>query len=499
MTEPTTKSRNALPVALLGIVPFLILAAWHWPYGPLAQFGDWAQYVLHADALRHGTPYGDIGYIFTSRNPWIGPPVQPPGLPAVLVPLLAITHGAPEAVAYKLFMVACVAAFLIAVAIYFVRHGSRTLALATVLVTGLWLESGFATNAVQADAGFCALLWGVFCLADRPGDWTWSRVAAITTLGLAALAFRLAAIPLVPAVALWALLKRRELGLRPLVPVVVWCVCGVVAATLVPNALTVARLVPSILMTSIVTAAKIYPFAVLELFLYPLPWNGANDVYHLVIAVLAVVGAFVWVPRMRSRLSIVFAAGYVGMLVVVPVRDGRYLMPLAPLAIYVAVVGLSTAAAAVARLTRRELPPPRARRVSLAVVVAIVAAALGRELMRPKPIVLMDAPGVRSLFARLRAAQDTSSVRAVFVNPRVLTWRTGVPAMGFFLASPDTTLAEFRLRGITHVVVGDLDTDPLGARSIEAAVANRPNAFRRLYTEGVFTVYAFDSTRVPVP
>ena len=502
MIDEKPDSQSAVSVLLVGVIPFLILVAWHWRYGPLAQFGDWAQYLLHADALRHGRPYGDIGYIFTSRNPFIGPPVQPPGLPVLLVPLLLITGGAREAALYKLFMLVCSLAFLGAVAAYFTRHGSRALALVTVLVTGLWLETGFATNAVQPDAGFCAFVWAIFWLVDLPGRWGWRRVAGVTVLGLAALAFRLAALPLLPAIALYALAHRRELGVRPWVPVIVWTLCGLAAATLVPGALTFARLIPrspGFLLSGIAEAVRIYPFAALDLFLYPLPWNHANDVYHVVIAMLAVVGAFVWVPRMRSRVSVLFAACYIGMLLVLPMQDGRYLMPLAPMVIYSAAVGIGVGARSLARLTRRELPVPRAQRVSLIAMVAMVTAALGGQLTRPQPTVLMDAPGVRPLFARLRAARDTSAVRVVFMNPRVLTWETGVPAMGFFLASPDTTLAEFRARRVTHVVVGDLDTDPLRAPSIQSAVAARPDAFRRLYAEGGFTVYAFDSTRAPLP
>ena len=86
-------------------------------------------------------------------------------------------------------------------------------------------------------------------------------------------------------------------------------------------------------------------------------------------------------------------------------------------------------------------------------------------------------------------------MRAVFVNPRVLTWETGVPAMGFFLASPDTTLAEFRAKRITHVVVGDVGTDPRHAPSIARAVAAHPEAFRPILAEGPFTVYVLDGPR----
>ena len=99
-----------------------------------------------------------------------------------------------------------------------------------------------------------------------------------------------------------------------------------------------------------------------------------------------------------------------------------------------------------------------------------------------------------------RARSESTPVRAVFMNPRVLTWETGVPAMGFFLANPDTTIAEFRARRITHVVVGDLATDPLRAPSIVRRWSSAPGCLpTRCSPRGAFTVYAFDSTRAPRP
>jgi len=490
--------RRTAALALVGSIPFLILVAWHWRIGPLAIFGDWAQYMLHAEALRHGRPYADIGYIFTPRNPFIGPPVQPPGLPMFLVPLLALTNDARDAALYRVFTVGCVLVFLTAVAAYLSRHGTRPLAVATVLIVGLGVEAAYTTNTVLTDPGFVAFVWLMFCLVDQPGQWGWSRVVAVTLLGFAALSFRLAGLPLVPALALYAILHRRELGARPFVPVIVWGAAGLAAAARAPGALTFARLVPrdpSVLIGTVVEALKAYPFAALDLFLYPFPGNHANDVYHAVIALLTVLGAIVWLRGMWSRFSIIFAAAYVGMLLVLPFQDRRYLLPIAPLALYAAAVGIATAIAATARLTRRTISIGRAQTATVGIVVVLVALTIVHEVAQPKPLAMMDVPGVRPLFARLHAARDTTPVRAVFINPRVLTWETGVPAMGFFVASPDTTLAELRVRRITHVVVGDVDIDAMRARSIAEAVAARPAAFRRLYSEGPFTVYAFDSTR----
>lgn len=497
MNPDTHQLRRHAWLYIVGVLPFLALAAWHWQYGPLAAFGDWAQYMLHADAIRNGRAYGDIGYIFTSRNPFIGPPVQPPGLPVVLAPILAVTDGARDGAPYKAFMVAWTLAFLGLVVAYFDRLGHRALGVVAAAMTGVGLEVGFATNVVQPDVPFCAMLWGAFYLADKPGPWTWPRVAGISVLSLAALAFRLAAIPLFPALLLYAVLHRRDQRRHLWVPVAVWVLCGLVAAVAIPGVLTFARLVPldvAGLTENVVEAAKIYPLAVFELFLYPFPWDRANDAYHALVAGLACIGLAGWVRQAPARLVTLVAFLYVGMLILIPMRDGRYLMPLAPLAIYAAASGLVMVIGWAARRSRRNVSDARARGVAVVTFGCIIAMALTRDVTGQRPTVLLEAPGIHRLFDRLAAEHSRAPMRVVFMNPRVLTWRTGVPAMGFFRAAPDTTLVELRDKGITHVVVGDLDTDPMHASSIRDAVAARPAAFRPLFTEGPFTVYAVEPT-----
>jgi hypothetical protein len=452
--------------------------------------------------LRHGRGYGDIGYIFTSLNPYIGPPAQPPGLPMVLVPILALTNGAREAAVYKLLMLVFALAFLWAAWTYFARSSNRWFAAVSVMVTGLWLETSFVTNVVQPDVGFCAFLWLIFAMADQRTTWTWPRVAIVTVLGFAALSFRVAALPIFPAVGAYALIHRRELGLRPFVPVLAWGACGLLGAALVPGALTFGKLLPtdpSSLLHNVAEAVRLYPLSVFDLFLYPLPWNRANDVYHLGIGALAVVGAIGWFAREWRRLLAIFAVFYVGMLMVLPMQDSRYLMPLAPLAVFFAARGMALAATWIGARAGRPMVAERPARIAFAVSLVVVMIALVNQLNQPNPVVLKDADGVRTLFSRLSDANRALPARVAFVNPRVLTWETGIPAMGFFEASPDSTLAELRAKRITHVVLGDLDTDPRHFKSMQAAVAARPDAFRRLFAEGAFTVYAFDSAAAPRP
>jgi hypothetical protein len=505
MGDPTTqhvRSRNAVAWFALGVLPFLALVVARWHLGPFSALGDWSHYMLHADALYHGRSYTDTGYIFTSLNPFIGPQAQPPGLPAVLAALMAVAGGTHDLAIYRLAMVAFGLLFLGSAFLYIRRRSGVEIATATIMVVGLWLETGYVTNAVQPDVGFSAFLWIIFAIADRPGAWRRRDIIAVTVLGLAALGFRTAALPLVPALALYALLKRREIGWGPMIPVAVWCACGLAAAVAVPDALTFARVIagnPGRLFASIGEALRVYPFAAMELFLYPFPGDRVNDIYHVMCAGFAAIGAVRWVRAEYRTLPALFVVCYGGLLAVFPMQDTRYLMPLAPLVVYAMWLGVVTTARWIAARSNHSPESQKAGRVTVVAAGAIAAIALVVLLRQPSPVPLLDAPGVRSIFSLLRNEHARAPVRAVFVNPRVLTWETGVPAMGFFRASPDSTLAEFRAKRITHVVVGDVDTDSYHAPSIAQAVTERPQAFRSVFAEGPFTVFRFDSTRVQQP
>jgi len=389
--------------------------------------------------------------------------------------------------------------FLAAAGAYLARYGSRPLVIAALALTGLWVETVYATTAIQPDVAFAALVWLVILIVDRPGEWSWGRAALIATLGLAALSFRVAGLPLLPAVALHALVYRRKIGKLAVVPVLVWCLCGAAAFAASPSAITYSELLPrdpAGIVRVVMANVRQYPFLALNLFLYPFPWYWwGNDLYHVGVCGFAVLGAIRWLPRLRNSCFLVFVPCYLGMLFVMPIRHARYLMPLAPVGLFCAALGIAMVISWAARLTGHPVSEARAAHSSLGVVTTVVAATLVTEVTSARHRAMTEAPGARELFTRLSAARDSGSVRAVFINPRVLTWHTGVPAMGFFHAAADTTLAEFRAKRITHVVLGDFNLDPWRSASMAAAVAAYPHAFRRLYQAGVFTVYAFDSTQ----
>src|SRR5262245_1927550 len=86
--ERAWESRAQWAIIIAAIVLVVVTHASH---GLLFNLDDQGQYLSHARALLEGRPYGDIGFIYTNYNNFIGPVVEPPGLPVLIAPALAIS------------------------------------------------------------------------------------------------------------------------------------------------------------------------------------------------------------------------------------------------------------------------------------------------------------------------------------------------------------------------------------------------------------------------
>ncbi|HEX7123260.1 MAG TPA: hypothetical protein VF178_12865 [Gemmatimonadaceae bacterium] len=470
------------------LAPVSLLLVWHWHLLPPISATDYAQYILHAKALVEGRPYTDTGYLFTQFAPFIGPRALPPGLPLTLAPFVAI--GGVNSPLLRLVPIASQLALLIVVWRYFSRSHSPAAGWAAAAMTGVSLEAGYTSTAPISEPGFCALLWGLLLVVDGAQDrWGARRAVAVTLLGFGAMAYRVAGVALVPAVGLWALLHWRRVGPWAFAPVVAWCTAAgavVLAGSLRlvgpadMNALTF-----DILWRRLISRSETYKLAVFESHLYPFASDAANDVYHLVTALLMVVGTVVFLrSRWRSLLSL-FALSYMAMLLAVPVADGRYLWPLFPLSAALLAMGARAVIG-----WARPAPAAFAERGAIAVVAVATLATCVRLIQRPEPPSLLGRPDVVALFEHIGSQADVTSHRYVFVNPRVLSLETGAKAMGLFAApSEEIALRELEEQGITHVVLGSLGIDERQNRFLSALVAGQPARFRLEYTSGPFQVY----------
>lgn len=479
----------------MAIVLFLsALAVWRWvsfetPYG-----GDWAQYMAHARALAEGRPYAEIGYLFSPAAWLVGPPVYPPGLPLLLVP--SVLLFGESTLVPRLLMHGFLGLFLWAVFRFFSTEGARGPALGMVALLGTGFLLSDAANVVGPDLGMCALTWLALLLGERTERWSVRGAALIAVLGAAAILFRIAAMPLVPAVLLWALIRWRRAGPLPWVVGAVWGATLVwvlvafspggqasqaLSAATVPGDGTAAAGLDRFLFR-LTGRIGTYRQALSEMLLYPFPARFANHAYHLAAVPLIALGLWGWARPRWSRLAVVYGATTAGMLLTLPVWTGRYAWPLTPFAGYGLARGVSLVAG---RLSGRA---DRGRwAVGAPVVVAVLA--VGNAILDPLPRVRSDAEEWRAIGTYVEAVSRHPPVRVASNRPRVFSWYSRIPAAGLPLSSLEVFLAEAERLGLTHVVVSDQRTGELVYwRWVEWRDGN-PAVFRPVAREGSIELY----------
>ncbi len=300
-------------VGLILILGFAVV--WRWIASGAPSGGDGAQYLAHALALAEGRPYDEIGYLYTPAMWSVGPPRYPPGLPATLAPLLALFG--PFSQATLVLMHLFLFAFVCLAGAYFARESGSMVGWGVAGMVATALLLGDQADIVGSDLGFCALVWGVLLLADHPRRLSWKHSGLLTLLGSAALAYRLAAAPLLPAAGAFAILKRKQMGWAMLLPAVVWL--GILLLIFqyfgpgeAPSADvagsgsggTARNLFPSLegWIGAVDRRLSVYQNALSEAYLYPLPWKTANQAYQLGAFGVTLVGLWPWIRQAGTHI-----------------------------------------------------------------------------------------------------------------------------------------------------------------------------------------------------
>jgi hypothetical protein len=468
------------------VLPAVLLTLSTWSRGPSLAQDDYAQYLMHAEAILQGRAYTDIGYIYTDFNRFVGPAAEPPGFVWTLWLVLATVGAHPAA--FKLLMLAGLVTFTAAAGRYFV-HLDRFAALGVTALCGVVLYMDEVTQNLLPDLFFGAFVWLVALLVDAPGRWSLARVAALTAGGAAAVAYRLAGAPLIPALAVAWVLRRRELGVRPLVPLVAWSLTLLGTVWFLPTGEAVQRQFSDDLSSRLAVLAPNlweYRWAVFSSHLYPFGSNRLNDGYHVLALVLMLYGWWRWRPSVRLFL-VPFAALYMAMLLVTPAVDKRYMWPLYPLFVF----GLLHGASAALSRARPGWPSARAHLALAGLFAALAGLALVRAEGQPRPATLTERADARELFALLARKAAEQPTRVVFFKPRTLAWHTGVPAMPPFSATPEETFGELKAKGITHVVLGNVGLKSPPQASFQALVQRFPDRFAFELRIGDFELYRF--------
>lgn len=467
---------------LIALAPFLVLAAAEWPLQPDLWYSDFAQYVAHARALADGRPYADTGYIFTPRAYAWAPAAYPPGLPLALSPVVWAFEGSIAAV--KAWMIVLSVATLVVIGAYFWRRVGPFAGLALMGLVGLSPQWVSLSVAPLTDVVFAGVVWATLSTADQRRAWGRGRVAAVTVLLATAVAVRPHGLTLLPALAVWGLIHRKEVGGRVFLPVAA-VAAGLVLAWLMLPVGSMRGINPHRMVVELVTGPPRYHFAVFDSHLYPFPWNLANDGYHLVTSGLMLLGLWFFARRHGLTLSLVFGAVYGLALASMVPSDPRYAFPLYPLFVFGLVNGLCHVA--------RRWVPHRAGPLTLGFAALLAIVSVVRGLTRATEPRALDDPDYRALVAWVEEnrARDGTPLRVAVFRPRVLAWETGASAMPLLTFwATESHVEEWCTRRITHVIVGAVGEGMGGRmRRTRAALESRPGAFEVVYDNEAFTVH----------
>ena len=467
------------------LLPFLVLTAIHWDIGPIITRSDYAQYLLHAEALLQGRSYTDIGFLFSADAPFAGPEAYPPGLPFTLAPILA--GFGRNAVMLKLLLIACAIGWLWCAARYLEKRCGIWIACGAVMMTGVAIENSFATNVVNSDLGFAALTWALLLSADAEGEWSWRRALIVLLIGTAAMAYRVVGLAAVPALLIYAVVRWRGGARWAMGPVVVWFAIAIAALSVLPITTQYQHTVfsdPASLPSRVEQNVRPLRAAALEAMLYPLPSERLNDVYHAAALLLVGIGAVAFLRRNRVNYLVCFMVCYTGMLLIAPAAVARYWWPLFPVLAAWLLTGVEQLIR-LARVSRFAVQLPFAFALVLALGAVPVSAA------RAAPETLPENADVQALFETLRNTPGSQSFRVYFVNPRVMTLETGIAAMPFIGVTEAELLSQLRAKAITHVVSGIIGTGRQAQRTLLTTIAQHPELFAPIYRNDTFTLYRF--------
>ena len=452
-TDPWSRPRWAWPaaafiVAIAFCVYFAVLSN-----GVGMQGTDWAMYVMHARNILHGRAYADTPYVFQPEANFQGPRSYPSGFALLLVPLYAIFGMSIKA--FKIAVDAELALSLVPIYLFCRRYVSTWSALCIIVATAFGWGYMQAQNELGSDAqyqllSFAAivlLLWMYEGGKDNAQGWFWGVLCG----AIAAVAYlsRPIGLALVVAVAIADVLRRRRISIF-----LIAFLLSIASFVLINNALFHKDSSYSDEFTFslrlIASHAVDYFIGLSEVFTNPV----SNQFRHLAWAPFVLLTATgVWTKIRRTGLSFVelYCAVVLAVLCVYWLSNTRYLLPVLPIFLCYAALGLGVL---IDRL------PAQFRLVVWLAAAAALLVAPSFNLLRIQSFrhdTLAETPDFRQLCAELGAKTGAHDY-VLFWNPRVLALYTDRPASAYPLV-PQEDLQRYVDRVQPNYIVIDRQWD----------------------------------------
>lgn len=419
---------------------------------------DSALYLMHAANIVNTSPYAQTGYIFNPLNA-IHPAAYPPGLPLLLAPVYWL--NGLDLLAMQAVITVCYALLLVVLFLIARRYLPIAAALAVMVIIGVNPMLWYFASAIYSEWPFMLAaytgLWLCDAIRQRAGGSPVRRLLSILAAGALigfAVETRAIGLLLVPVVLASALLQQRPLQWMPLIDSigVVGIGIGVVAALRISfphgngtyfdyfHAYDWAALPGAIWLYLRTIPYELFGIWALRgladagAMIVPLAWTLAA-----VAMFLAAIG-FAAAVRRGPTVFEAFTAVYAAFLVVYPIREepGRYALPLYPLFVLYAAVGL--------RMLLRHLSRP----AGVGIIGSIIAM-LGGVLVAGHVAVNLPRPWMLSPDGEglLRAIRERTAEDAVILTaePTTIALFTGRRA-AIWPAPADTTMRRDFARSI---------------------------------------------------
>ncbi len=451
--------------------------------------GDYALYIMHAENIVAGRPYGATGYIFDPQN-WIHPAAYPPGLPLLLAPVYRL--AGLDLQRMKLVGVIAFALFLLVFARTATRRLPLPLALALIATLGFhpWVW-GFKETI------FSELPFMLFCyatldlvdgMAEQPLQRSWPAiVAAAVCLALACLT-RTIGVALLPAILLvYWLATRKLLNSGNLVILGGLLLIGLARLALPYDAGTYVSQFAEGGGTPLLGGLQNYGRAVWDLLgARSLPGSELRNLVTFAFLALMLAG---FVARVRVRLAVfeVFFVLYWGVLLTYPfqIEVSRYSLPVWPLMLSYAFAGMYEVGAWVGAAGRIAGPA-----ILVGGLWALQLGQYRRTDFGPIPFSVTAAPS-REVFTVMKARLPPGAV-VLARKPTIIALFTGRRAAIWPAPFRDELVWRYaRQIGATYVLQGPLDYGLNGSRpdDFDAFIERNHARLTLIFTNPWFRLY----------
>jgi len=498
-----------LPITRNGLMLLLLVFAVALFYGLTLREGhnwggDFSQYLHHARNIAEGRSYDDINIIQNPLN-HVAPQMYPPMVPLVLAPVFY--YFGLDLTAIKLVQLACFCLSLLVIARLFSRSLSTLGVLAVLLLFSLNPYVWAQKDVIQSE--FLFLFFSFFSLllmelrysSDVQYGWSGFGVCLGLTMYFA-YATREIGIVLVLTLVSLEIIALRRISRTAMISLAVFLLLVLLQKNiLVPHHLHPALQEKLSTMAAEVsmgefTHSSIFRFDINYVIEQVLRYGESLKdfwspnyrpalILATIVSLLAVVG---YARRLWLRISApeIFTAGYLAVILLFAGFQGtRYLLPILPLYLYYAFVGMQFGGDCLGRQLA----------LTLSVIVLVGAGTVYMHEYRAQNFQVIENGISRedavAMFDYIRNATGPDDI-VIFRKPRVMALLTERLSSIYPARSNASLLFNFLDEvGADYVVVGHFESD---TATLKPIIECYPHRFVEAFSRGEFTVYRYIST-----